>query len=359
MEAKLAERVFRAYRAGLLRPRPSLHGRDGLFDVLFRQVYWLKVPLRERLPISRIWELSSGGLRLARQGRLDEAAQAFDACWEGVERAGLSPGSELLTRTFVESCHAYFEHKRGDFERARERTFDSMEADRRLAEDDDWSLLELHRVQSANNLMRIDLRRGDAPRALALAGEILAYLEGFRGGLSVHHGWRADHLRGLTPRAIRCALIAQVGNEAALALAAHTGRAAGEAFFAGVGLEDFLAAPGALHPHFRQWLLTREAWERREEGVYLERLAQFLALGRADVPPLWYTALLDFLAWCREVDTRVSRFVHDGMAREAAKWPGVPAALRPALGLERGEEETRGRPSAQAAGFGPARAAAA
>lgn len=350
MDSRLAEKLFRAYRVGLLSPRPSLEGRDQQFDVLFRQVFWSTTPLRERLSISKIWQSASMGLRLSREHRLDEAADSFGLCWAQFAKAELSARSALLALTFVESCHAYFEHKREAFDRARVRTFSSMEADLQLEADEDFSLLELHRIQSANNLMRIDLRAGEPRRALVLAGEILAYLEGVRAGLTIHHAWRSDLLWTRTPRAIRRALIAQVANEAVLAFAYCPGLGLEREFLANVGLDGFSQAPQALHPQFRLWLLTKQAFEQRAWDTYIERLLKFLPSGRTDIQSLWYSTVLDFLSFCRELDNRVSRYVHDGILREAQKWPGLPFALRSTLGLKMDGGARQG-PVGQAAGF--------
>jgi len=359
VDASLAERVFKAYRTGLLRPPPSLGSRDQLFDFLFHQIYLLKVPLRERLLISRIWGLSSSGLRLSRDRRLDEAREAFRACWERLTESDLSPRSRLIARTFIESCNAYFEHKTGAFDLARARTYSSMEADRQLEEDEDWSILELHRIQSANNLMRIDLRSGEPHKALLLAGEILSYLEGFRDGLTVHHSWRKGLLQTRTPKPIRCALIAQVANEAVLAFSYFPGYGLEETLLASIQWESFLASTSVLHPQFRLWLLAKQALVHRQWALYLDRLLEFLSPGRADIQPIWYSAMADFLGFCRQQNSHVSMYTHDGILRDAKKWPGLPASLRPAFDLGSGEEQARPLPSFQAAGFSPSSSAAA
>lgn len=359
MDSNIAEKIFKAYRAGLLSRRPSLRGQNQKFDVLFRQVFWLKVPLRERLRIRKIWELSSAGLRLSREHRLDEAAEAFLACWEEHARADISPQSSLLAKTFAESCNAYFEHKRGAFALARARTYSSMEADLELESDIDFSLLELHRIQSANNLMRIDLRSGEQCRALSLAGEILSYLEGCCEEITVHRLWRSDLLRDRTPRTIRRALIAQVANEAALAFSE----------FPGLGLEDKLLATAEwqkaltrrthlTHSQLWLWLAAKQAHLKKSWDEYFEGMVEFLPTGRTDIEPIWYSAVIDFLGVCRELRSHVSMYVHEAILRDARKWPGVPISLRSALGLNSsaiGESHSK----LQAAGFRDSRSAAA
>lgn len=359
MDSILAEKIFRAYRTGLLRPRPLLEDRGQQFDLLFRQVFWFKVPLRERLPIWKIWKLSSTGLRLSRDQRLEEASKAFGDCWEELAKGRLSTRHALLAKTFVESCNAYFEHKRGAFDLARARTYNSMEADLSLEEDEDFSLLELHRIQSANNLMRIDLRSGEQDRALALAGEILAYLEGFREGLTVHHSWRSDLLHAKTPQSIRRALISQVANEAVLAFFYYPESGLEEVFLSSIRWEKFLAAERLLHPQFRLWLMTKQASSQKNWSQYFERLLEFLPTGRTDIQPVWYASIIDFLSLCRELNSRVSMYVHDGILRDVRKWPGLPASLRPALGLATDPSVTRMTPNFQAAGFSVSRSAAA
>ncbi len=351
MDAALAERLFKAYRKGLLLRPPGLwESRARPFDVLFRQLFWLKVPVLERVPVAKIWRLGFQGVRLSRESRLEEACAVFREGWAELERVELSPQGLLLAITFLESAHAYLDYKQGSFDRARDRVLRSMEADLQLEADADFNLLELHRIQSAQNLMRIDLKAGEPRRALDLAGRILAYTEGFLTSLPVHHSWQSEKILVRTPRPIRRALIGQVANDVALAFVSLHSADLESEFLAHSAVAWYFEEAGVLHEQLRLWFLARQAFHREHWDRYLELLLDFLPAGRGDIQTIWYSTMIDLLAVCRSLDSQAALGLHDRILLDVPKWSGVPRPLQALLGLA--EVETRAQPHLQAAGFG-------
>lgn len=338
MDKQLAETLFAAYRQGLLRaPKPrSWEAQGRQFDFLFRQVLWKKIPIRERLLIWKIWNLGAKGLSLSRQGSLGEASEIFSSCWQTLESFDLSEKGALLATPPLESAHAYFEYKRREFEIARARILNAMEIDLQLENDEDFILLELHRVQSAQNLMRIDLQAGEPTRAISLAGEILAYIDGLCPRLSVHHSWQHHKLITSIPISLRQALIPQVANEVALALTYHPAEYDLEQkFLANVHIEEYLRRAHVLHEQFRRWLLAKRSFHQENWEQYLQQMLEFLPMGRADIGPLWYSTMIDILSFCRKLDTRIAMSLHDAILRDTQKWPSLPACFSAKLELEK------------------------
>src|SRR5262245_66667587 len=109
MDELLAQKLFAAYRQGLARrPQPlPWETRTRPFDFLFRQAFWLKIPVRERLPISRIWRWGSEGVRLSRERRFDEAGERFHRCDEELARGAVSRQGSLLAAAPLASAKAY------------------------------------------------------------------------------------------------------------------------------------------------------------------------------------------------------------------------------------------------------------
>ncbi len=350
MDSVQASELFQAYRQGLLRrPLNTWEGRPRSFDFLFRQAFSNRLPVRERVWVCRIWRASFEGLGLSRSHRLDEAAAAFARSWSEVESARVSTTGVLLATTFLESAHAYLDYKMGAFDLARERISRSMEADVQLQ--GDFDLLELHRIQLAHNLMRIDLRAGEPRRALRLGGEILAYLEGLSERLTLHHSWQGESFLERTPRAVRRALIAQVMNEVALAFCTVPAPPE-EDFLAAVGTEAYRRPPRVVHDGVRLWLLARLAFREEGPNRYLQTLPPFLAGGRVGIQAIWYSALSDLLAHCGKVETPASLGLRSAILKEAPKWTGLPKPLRPLLGLAPQEEPAHPPPApALAAGL--------
>ncbi len=231
----------------------------------------------------------------------------------------------------LESGRAYLDYRLNDLDAARARILHAMDVDLQLERDPDLRLLELHRVQSAQNLMRIDLRAGEMERAIRLAGCILSYLEGRRGELPVHHSWQYEELVAKTPCSARRTLIAQVANEVALVLAGSRSPDLWESFLAhaeSMGDRDRL---GVAHHGVRLWLLAKEYFWREDWDRFLNVLLEVLPAGRADISTVWYSLLLDLLAFCRRLGSPLAISLHDVVLRDSRKWPGLPNSFRDLL----------------------------
>jgi hypothetical protein len=337
VDNRQAVRLFQAYRAGLLRRSEPWERRSRPFDFLLKQVLSSKIRLAYRRTVYRVWRLSTEGVRLSRERKLEEAEARFTESWTALRTLEGSESARLIALTVLEAAHAYFEYKKGDFDGARARVFNSMEADLRLERDEDFALLEMHRVQSAQNLARIDLRMGQPERALRLAGQIIGYLEGLLAELPVHHSWEGSKRLSRMPLSLRHALVAQVTNEAVLAASAVRidFRNVRNGFY-----EDYIARLQVVYPPLRLWLLANQALRGGDRGGYLRLMAEFLPTGRAQAQALWYSALLDLLALCRESDDPISRRLEQLILQDAKEWRDLPAAFRPRLGLDPEEPAT-------------------
>jgi hypothetical protein len=329
METVDAERVFRAYRSGLLRRSGPETGRNLSFQVLISLVSRDLFPVRERVRFRRIWNASWHGLSAARAGHLEEAMRLFAIGEEELAAVEMGSGCWLLGLSILESARAYLDYREGRFELARERTYAAMDADSTLEQRGAYGLLELHRVQAVHNLMRIDLRAGEASRAFSLAGDILIYLEGHRESLPVHRDWRKRWLQQ-APHALRRKLIAQVADEVALALVANVESNGWETFSARISSWMCQAKVG-LHPRVFLWIQVKAARVAGDASGYLDRLCDFLSGGREDIPALWYSCMIDFLEFCDVENSSQSRYVKAAVLRDTAKWPALPETFRSCL----------------------------
>ena len=331
MDTTSAERIFKAYRTGLLKkPKPSL-GRNPDFQRLISLVVLDRFPLRERICFRRIWNTSWLGLSAVRDGRLEDAGRLFKTGEEELARVGPGSSGGLLGLSILESARAYLDYREGKFEQAQARTHAAMRADLMLEQDGAFGMLELHRIQAAHNLVRIGLRAGEPLRALSLAGNILGYLEGHLAVLPVHEDWRQRWLEQ-TPCILRRRMIAQVTDEVAMALVANQEEEAWEAFFASV--EPWLhAAKAGIHPQARLWIETTAARFAGDSLRYVTLLGDFLAAGRNDVTALWYSCITHFIDFCDIENSPLSRYVKAAILKDSAKWPAVPQAFRSCLNL--------------------------
>jgi len=326
-----AKDIFAAYQRGLLNQsqRNGWENQFRSFDFLFKQVFWLRVSLPERLPISKIWRLSSEGLRLCRKNLLIEALGLFSRCWTDLSKATLSPQGSFLALAPLEAAHAYLEYKKGDFALARTRILHAMEADLQLELEEEWfGLLEMHRLQAAQNLMRIDIRAGSPRQAIALGGKIISYVHGFTEALPVHHSWQGRKLLEKIPRTVRRALIPQVANEVALAFCYFPQSNLEVDFLASTGTQDYADCARVLHEQFRSWLLAKHALQQEDWDRYFELLLEFLSAGPTDVRMLWYSTVLDILTLCYTCNNPASHKLSQKILHDRPKWSTLPEPLR-------------------------------
>jgi hypothetical protein len=340
MNLPTAQRLFDAYRAGLRnRERPEHWDYHPRFQDLLVHATRNRVRLPDRLPMRRAWRASGQTLRLARQGLLDEAASTL-----AVERRARAAGPPsagggarqgwLLGEAMLDSAQAYVEHRLGRCDLARQLLLRTMDADLVLEAEGDLAILQIHRLQSALNLMRVDLHTGRHAAAFALAGGVLAFLEDLGAVPPVHHSWRRADLRR-TPRAVRRAMVTQVANDTAVALARVGDPAAWRAFRDGLGTVPAGRRP-ALHQPVRRWLDLKDAQECGERDRYLSLALELLPFGRRDVGPIWYCCVLDLCAFCRLAGSPPALQVAAAMLRDSARWPAMPASLRACVDAMRG-----------------------
>lgn len=328
MDAADAEAVFLAYRTGLLRKPQRDSGSKSSFHRLVALVVCDRFPLRQRAALRRVERASWQGLCAAREGDAERAVRAFETGQQELERAWISPECRLLGSSVLESAWAYLEYREGRLEQARRRAFSAMNADSFLEQDEAYSVLELHRIQAAHNLMRIDLRAGEPERALALAGDIFGYLEGQLDSLPVHGPWRQKAI-WQAPRILRRTMIAQVANEAAVALLGFVGNEGWLALHRRV--RPWLnACRSGIHPRVLQWLKLKEALASEDWQSYLVLLRDILPAGREDIPSIWYSCVLDLLEFCQVQGPQYAH-ISTRILRDAVKWPAVPPVLRSCL----------------------------
>lgn len=339
MDADTAERLFGAYRTGLLfrdpehvrPPKPTFY-RLMMDDVLGR------LSLRERLTFRKSYRASREGLAFARQKDLAAAEDCFAASRAVLDRDRAGEAARLLSLSFLEAALAFFEAQRGRLDEARACVAAALDCDLELETEHGFECLELHRVQAADNLMRIELRAGEIERGLALAGSVVAYADGQASSLPLHHGWRPDLMRKI-PISLRRGAMAQIVNQLALAFPECPGP--------GVWgrLVGVLGPPtsATIHPRVRQWILIRQARARGDEARYLDLLLELLPGGRSFFPAAWFAAVLDLASYCGELGTDDGALVRRAILRDVKHWPDLPGPLR-ALAMRRRPGRERGYP---------------
>lgn len=97
----------------------------------------------------------------------------------------------LVYKSILEQAEAYFDHCRGNFELARNRTLEALIIDVVLEEKYGYEMI-LHRIQLVQNLARIDAGCMWFESAIKLNCQILNYLEGELEILPISGSWSKE-----------------------------------------------------------------------------------------------------------------------------------------------------------------------
>ncbi|NMG07812.1 hypothetical protein [Brasilonema sp. UFV-L1] len=292
-----------------------------------------RLPLADQLLMRRFENARTRGLIATRQGNLIAAERAFAVAHTPLQLGKLSSEGNLLYQSLLEQAEAYLDYRRGDFDQARNRTFEAIRIDVVLEEKYGYDFLLLHRIQLVHNLVRIDARCLWFDRAIGLACQILNYLEGALEALPILGSWDYERVARQSPKLV-AAMFAQVTNELALILAGKN-RQLDRDLFEVTSTHLHLPTNSNCHCHPRAyaWLLIKQAFINNDVVTFLERASHFLSEGRSDTPLLWYATVIDLISLCNELDIPESELVRQEVAREAVTWEYCPQKLLPLLGV--------------------------
>lgn len=326
MNRRLAQSIFDAYRSGLLRPPDIAHRVFKTdFNRLLRHSLLNHLKLRDRLEFRKIFDASLRGLVLAREDRLTDAAETFQEGRHRLACATCSEPARNFSISMLAAAEAYLLFRLRAFDKALELVHESMDADLKLEDELGLHYLQLHRVQSIHNVVRIDWRRGRSHDAFALAGEILAYLEAAESlQLSVHRDWSSRKLR-TAPIRLRRSMLIQVVNEVALQLVECQGLDSWTPFYESTRATSRDSM--SLHPRVGQWLHLRNEFCRGNLDEYFRLLPDFLYAGPQDISALWFLSLADIVCLCRINNSSTARFLGDAILKESPKWRRIPVKI--------------------------------
>jgi len=328
----VATNILEAYRSGLLQ-RTASSCRQHTFGSLLQATVSRRIGLRERLVLRKVWQGSGKGLVFVEQGHLAEARSHFSQARDLLGSTPATSECRLLARSVLEAAEAYLDYKSCDFPQARTRVYVSMDADLELELIYSYDLLQVHRLQSAHNLIRIDFREGAFERAFCIAGGILAYLSGLAPAVPLHYAWCARTLAEC-PRYLLSALADQVTQDVAIALEKFTDAVCWKSFrhFAAIDhlrLDQPVPGSGTL-----EWIALKEAFLAGDYKGYLLKVPRFLAKGRSGNPALWYSSILDVLEICGisgDQTTSAASCLRAAILRDSSSWTQLPLGLAPRL----------------------------
>lgn len=317
------------YLQGRGKPLRTSPGEIGVgFDHELEKVISTRLHLEEQLLMRVSSAARSRALSEARSDHLRIARQALDESLGVLALPTLSDEAKLIIKSFHEAVEAYLEYKHKRYDTARRRVFDALEHDGVLVTRYGYKILELHRIQLAHNLMRIQVREGQLERAGRFCSDLLHYIEGDIARWPIPEFTCATRPADL-PVHLRGAMFIQIVGEVALLL---TGRPTSEAVRIFAPLiplaEAKPSAHGCYHERAREWLRAKRAFISGSTETFLDRVTALLRDGPGEIPLLWRAAVTDLyeISCCFQSDT--AHALCREIAADARDWRLLPKQLR-------------------------------
>ncbi len=330
----LLETTLKGYRLGCTKPiQLALRKYGDLFTHTLYMLMKSRLPQKDQIIMQQAAKARENAVIAARCGSLVTAEHLFVEARAPLESNSLSPESRLLHRSFLEQAEAYLDYRNSDFERVYTRTSVALAIDAVLEKEYGYEILHIHRIQLLHNLVRTEARRMCCDRAIELAAQLLAYLEGVLEVLPFPGFWGSEYVVR-QPKEVVAATFAQITSEIAVILAGKNPQLASSLL--AVVRHHIQLQPHASHyghPRAYTWFLLKEAFVGNDIATFLERASHFLAEGRADTPLLWYATVVDLVALCNDFDEPCKRIVEREVALDAATWKFLPHKFFTLLGI--------------------------
>lgn len=223
-------KAFEAYLIGVTKPIQSNHMITGdAFNNILFSIIDTRLPLDNQLLLYQSYHLRDQGLAAAQKGDLINSERFFKGVETMLLSKKLARESFLLAKSYYEAGIAYLDYRNSNFDKATARIYEALACDVALEEEFGYSILHLHRLQLAHNLMRVYVRQAFLEEALNIGYQLLDYMEGKIVSLSIPTPWDSSKLKPLPKEQVNGMFI-QVTYEIVLLLAGNDTMNTSEAF---------------------------------------------------------------------------------------------------------------------------------
>jgi|GEM_PF-1691456 len=321
----LLEQTMRAYRVG--RERPVLMSQAASGDLARAMA---QSSIRARLGTTGFLKFSKfrddirTGVKLARQGKIEESDQTFKKIKTSLEEKDVSMEISLLGKSWLSQAQAFAATQHCEWNQAVAFMLEALELDA-LLEEQGFLLFHAHRIHLFHLLSRIAGARGNFYEAAQLAELSSEYAAGRRESLPLGRAWDLDLLKK-TPLVLR--------NSMRLRLAGEIGNVLAEA-----GPEDsvkiFKTLQSWQHCSDRPVLLEVFEWGQLKAAFLEQQLPAFLALcrafleaGRRDTT-LWYAAAFDLYEVIKKYFPNRADNFREELLLDAFQWEKLSAKIFP------------------------------
>lgn len=296
-----------------------------LHKQLYADIQNRLTPLEMKL-LSRCSGAYSKGVAAARGNQITLACRYLGEARLVSESPKLSAEGRMLARSFLAAAEAYLDYRCEDFEQARQQLCESLAADEILETTYGHAILHVHRLHLVNNLVRVEVQRGNVEGALDMAARLLCYMEGKSDDAPAPGLWGPSFRLALSTEAIT-AMFVQVIGEVGQALAGKTPDVARDLF---VILEKQLSEPDSSlwHPLALEWFNVKRAFVGESIEQYLRVSSEYLVKGVLVAPTLWRMVVLDVLIATEDMPITEAGELRRDILRDASRWRGTSTKLR-------------------------------
>lgn len=330
----LIEGTLANYRLGLTKTIQIIpESSEESYNLRSQAYIKSRMPLNDRLLIKKFNNACDRGFRATRKGDFVTAERAFTVARIPLQLAKLSHEGSLLYQSLLNQSESYFDYCRGDFDQARNRTYEALVNDLTLEDEYGYDFRLLHRIQLVHNLARIDARCFNLNQAIELISQILSYLAQESETLPIPGLWDSERVKRQSPGDVT-AMFKQVSGEIALILVDKEKQLASKLFAiiaSHINLQ--IDIDRQCYPRAYKWLLIKQAFVNQNVPKFLELASHFLAEGRGDNPLLWYATVIDLVNICEEVNFSDLELVKQEITKDATTWKYFPPKFSFLLGV--------------------------
>lgn len=333
-EERIIAALHESYRTGLSQPKATANNewRLGWHKNLTSRSWE-----RDRTAVALCTRYLEKARENATRGEIDASCRLFGEARVWSEHSDLSLEGRLLCKLELAAAEAYLDYYCGDYDQAKKRLMESMEADQRLEEEFGHRLLHVHRIHLVNNMVKLEARAGNLREAMDLAADVFLYVQKKTGSMPVAGNWGAAYLQHVPIEALQF-LSAQLSGELAAALAgvpSASARGALEVLLERVDIEEQHAS---WYPEIGSWLQLKALSIREGQLLaYLNRCIPYFSRGRGKAPLLWYLTALDAITACEGYQSAGARLFRQQVIGDLMQITHFPRHIRAVVGQRQAE----------------------
>lgn len=316
------EHMLKSYQVGLKKS-----DKNPFIDTFYSdwQIFIeTQLPVTDKLTFNRLNAIRTQGINAARAGDFVTAEKCLSSVHSRLLVDRISDQGSLIYKSLLKAAESYLDYKYGNFEEAREQTFEALKIYEHLEEEYKYEIIFLRRLQLVCNLVRLEGRSMNYERAIELACHLLNYLQGNSDVISIPGSWGYEPIARQSPKLISATYALIVGEIAEIFAGKQDQHQ--KDLFAIIAAELKLQNDDSQQCHRRaySWLFVKQAFINKNIPEFLEMSSCWLSEGRADTPLLWYAIVIDWIDLLDRLNLPKKELFRQKIIEDANTWQNCP-----------------------------------